>query len=206
MISICIPSLRTSDNARALKVCMACIADNTQSDYELLIDVHGADYDLYESFNRLAEQARGDYLVWLCDDNFVAPAWDQALLAAAAPDTLVIGAMVESGIIPVAEQCVNRFFGDTPETFDRQAFEQYVQNASYPDVQSWSCPWLLPKRRFLEMGGFDTAIRGIWRAQLELVFLREWPWQTKRAPAWCYHLMRWTSRNGGPLNGVSSEL
>lgn len=194
MISVCISSLRTKQSARTLKVCLDCLIDNTSTDYELLVDVHGPEVNPYHSYDRLASQARGDYLLWINDDNYIAPNWDKAFLEVATPDTLVIGGLVESGLYPVVDHCIAHNFGTTPEEFRRLEFEVFCQTAMLPNKFSWSCPWFIPRLKF---DGFRNEGREKARENEDVHFVQRWQGPIVRARAWCYHLQKWTYRTSG---------
>lgn len=198
IFSIQLPSMNLPTSARTRRVWATCLADNTTLDYEVLLSVHSA-RDAYACHNDLARQARGEYLIFAEDDKYFAPGWDVAFRDMAAPDTLVIGSLVESGITPVhaANLAVN--FGVTPETFDRAAFERHVDGYRLPHADFWSFPWCIHRETFLSVGGFNTALLGTHEGtMLDNVFWQAWLASGRRqmrAAAWAYHLMRWTSRD-----------
>jgi GT2 family glycosyltransferase len=95
-ISIIVP---TWNNLRLLKLCLASIAQNSQLPYQVVVHINeGSDGTLQwiqqqgiehtwtpqnvgicRGTNLAADQCSGDYFVYLNDDMYVLPGWDQAL-------------------------------------------------------------------------------------------------------------------------------
>ncbi len=200
MISIVCPTMHTAKSARTLKVFLDCLIDNTATEYELLLSCHDAK-DAYVSMNTLARQARCPYLVFLNDDLYVAPRWDLAFLEAAGPSKLLIGSLIESGNVPVNQANLERDYGRTPENYHRAQFENAVRALpAEPRAKGnliWTFPWFIARQAFFDLGGF--ALEHIGQPQghmLDNLFWSKWRAAgnvVERAPAWCYHLMKWTS-------------
>lgn len=200
-LSVLVPSMRNANGSRTLTVFMACLLDNTTEEFEFLLSSHNAK-DAYVALNDLAAQASGEYLVMLGDDMYVAPHWNEALIAGD-PSRLEVGSLTESGLSPVNEENWKRDFGVTPEEYRRAEFEQYAATLRpFPEESAqrfWGLPWCINRKTFLDRGGFDIhnpspAIRDA----LDFYFWRAWldeGLRVRRAPMMVYHLMRWTSRD-----------
>lgn len=189
--TICLPHLHTPTDIRALRVALDTIVRHTRHDYELLLDAHDGGSGIFTSFNRLACMATTDWLVFTASDQFVSPDWDEALWDARADDRLVIGGLVESGFMLVAEQNLERNFGMSPETYDERGFNAYAaQRPALPRMEAWVMPWLIHRQAFLDMGGFVQS------TVADIVFFQRWQQAGKhwtRAESYSYHLMVWTS-------------
>jgi glycosyltransferase involved in cell wall biosynthesis len=81
----------------------------------------------YGNWNRGAEVATTDWLVFATDDQYFAPHWDSNLLKYWAPKHLVAGRLVEPGIIPVYKTNIQQDFGSSPAEFREQEFLTWVE-------------------------------------------------------------------------------
>ena len=77
-ISIIIPHLREPQNDKALQIALACILDNTDLDYELMVEAVATRRDIYPVLNNMAQRARADWIVFSNSDVFFAPGWASA--------------------------------------------------------------------------------------------------------------------------------
>src|SRR5579862_3385485 len=112
-LSIVIPYLSHSS---CIETCRRLIAENTGSDHEIIEIVDCP--NVYRAYNEGLAKATGDVVVLLNDDMFVAPGWDEPILAHAADRTVVTTYLVESGRHPVNCRNIARNFGQTADTFD----------------------------------------------------------------------------------------
>lgn len=175
-ISILIAHKHEATNDEALKIALDMIVSNTVHDYELLVDTT-TPTGVYGAYNRLAERASAPYVVFTNSDVFLAPGWDAAMLEEATPSVIVTGVIVECGAIPVAAANVEKNFGMTPQTFRRQAFEQWVaEEQPLPEGEGWYFPSMHYRRWFLEQGGFDVS-----RGEFPEVWLDKFYWDYWRA-------------------------
>lgn len=204
-ISILIPHLRNADNDKALKVAIDCIIDNTDIDYELIVESVATRRDIYPVLNNMAHRARAEWLVFSNSDVFLAPGWASGFYECRDNDKIVTGVIVECGAIPVNDLNYERNFGRTPETFDRAGFEAFVSSDNARAVlmdkmskggRGWYFPCLLHKRTFNHFGGFDTSLGKFPDDPLDKYAWDKWAAQGKgfaRADSWCYHLQNYTS-------------
>lgn len=194
-ISILIPHKHEPENDKALKIAVECLIDNTDHDYEILID-STTPGDPYTVINQMAARAAGPWLVFMNSDVFMGPHWDTPMLAAAANDTIVTGVLVESGAIGVAQQNIRANFGMTPDFFHRQAFEQFCLQANYPlDGEGWYFPCLINRGRFIQMGMFDTS-EGGFPLPLDIRFWEKWKAagnRVQRVASYSYHLQNYSN-------------
>ena len=194
-LSICIAHKHTKANDAALKVALECIVDNTHCDYELLIDTTTPD-DAYVVYNRLVAQATTNYCVLTNSDVFMAPDWDIEWQLNADPNTILSGILVECGAIGVASGNLKHNFGMRPDTFNREAFETWAVDCHFPAGVGWYMPCLMPREKFLNLGGFDNT-RGVFGIdQVDLWFWQAWEASgglLKRVRSVAYHLQFWSS-------------
>lgn len=196
-ISILIPHLRQSENDKALKICLECLIDNTDVDYELIIEASNEREDIYPLCNKMAERATADYIVFSNSDVFMAPGWARPLLAAASKHTIVAGIMVECGAIPVAQTNICANFGMTPDTFRRREFEEWVKgDIAIPGGRGWYFPSLHPRTMFLARGGFDSSAGGFMIQQSDKQYWDAWERDGEkviRVESYSYHLQNFSN-------------
>lgn len=82
----------------------------------------------YGNWNRGAEVARTDWLVFATDDQYFPPHWDSNLVKYWAPKRLVAGRLVEPGIIPVYHCNIKRDFGVLPSEFKEKQFIAWCES------------------------------------------------------------------------------
>lgn len=82
----------------------------------------------YGSWNRGAEVATTDWLIFATDDQYFAPHWDSNLLKYWRPKRLVAGRLVEPGIIPVYKTNIQMDFGVLPSEFKEPEFIAWCQS------------------------------------------------------------------------------
>lgn len=204
-ISIIIPHLREPQNDKALKIALDCILDNTDLDYELIVEAVATRRDIYPVLNNMAHRARAEWLVFSNSDVFLAPGWASGFYAQREQNTIVTGVIVECGVIGVASVNHHLNFGVTPDGFQRDEFEAWVTTDEAADIISgqsfhnprgWYFPCLLNKREFNHMGGFDTSRGHFPIDPLDMIFWDKWAESGKgfkRGNSFCYHLQNFTS-------------
>lgn len=196
-LSLLIPHLRNPANDRALAVALTCIAENTSADYELIIQADTGTNEVYSLYNQMAAQARAEWIVFSNSDVFFAPGWAAPMLEAADRDTIVAGVLVECGAIGVNVQNHTRNFGMLPETFNRAAFEQWVdQTPEMPHGAGWYMPSLHHRETFLSMGGFDTSMGRFPVDELDTEYWKRWRANGRnvlRVASYAYHLQFYSS-------------
>lgn len=197
-LSILIPHKHEPENDKALSIALSCLAMNTRSAYEILVD-STTPADPYIVLNEMARRARGDYLFFSNSDIFVAPDWDSPLLSKAAPDTMVTATLVEPGAIGVFPGNFQRNFGMTPDTFRRTDFEAWSMSpdGDFPDGQGFYYYALIHREMFLLQGGFDTSY-GVFPAPLDIYFWNTWlaaGFQIVRGHGLVYHLQNYSNKS-----------
>lgn len=128
--------------------------ENTTNQFEL---VEIVDYnDVYRAFNEGVKKAKHELVICICDDMFVSKGWDELYLKYADGKTILTGCLVESGIIPVSQKNIEYNCGDTPQNFDYNKFENYINiiKDEIPEVvlgkKGWYMPILFYKSKFIE--------------------------------------------------------
>ncbi len=81
----------------------------------------------YGNWNRGAEVATTDWLVFATDDQYFAPHWDSNLLKYWQPKRLISGRLIEPGIIPVYKTNIQQDFGVLPSEFREKDFIAWCQ-------------------------------------------------------------------------------
>lgn len=202
-ISIIIPHLREPQNDKALKIALDCILDNTDLDYELIVEAVATRRDIYPVLNNMAHRARSEWIVFSNSDVFMAPGWASAMYAARDESAIVTGIIAECGAIAVASDNYELHYGVTPEGYDRAGFEEWVAifgaqiyGHKAHQHRGWYFPCLLNKRVFNHSGGFDTSRGTFPKDPVDMYFWDMWAASGKgfkRANSWCYHLQNFTS-------------
>lgn len=81
----------------------------------------------YGNWNRGAEVATTDWLIFATDDQYFAPHWDSNLLKYWEPKRLIAGRLIEPGIIPVYKTNIQADFGVLPSEFKEKEFITWCQ-------------------------------------------------------------------------------
>jgi hypothetical protein len=93
---------------------------------------------------------------------------------------------------------ITRDFGRRPETFDRAGFEAYALEAPVPSGTGFPAPMMMSRSRVLDLGGYAafsyTDDGGFTDADLVLMNKHVTTGGVlMRAPAYFYHLQRWSA-------------
>lgn len=195
VLSVLIPHKRSPANDRALSIALSCLVDNTDVDYELIIDAQ-TPADPYVLLNCMARRARSEYIVFGNSDLFFARNWARPMLEVARPDWIVTGVLVEPGAIGVHIQNHPRNFGMRPETFDRTAFEAWcAETPESPQGDGWYFPSMHHRSSFLDFGGFDTVL-GAFPEPLDAIYWDRWKSNGRkvhRVMSFAYHLQAFSN-------------
>lgn len=100
-------------NADILKVCKK---------HSVKAWVNKANLGPYGNWNKGAEVATTDWLVFATDDQYFAPHWDSNLLKYWEPKRLISGRLIEPGIIPAYKTNIQKDFGVLPAEFKEDEF------------------------------------------------------------------------------------
>jgi hypothetical protein len=151
MITIVIPYLSKS---KCIEKCKEYLFKNTKSEFELIEIVDCL--DVYKAFNDGVKMAKNELVILINDDMFVSKDWDEMYLKYADGQTILTGYLVESGIIPVSTKNIEYNCGDTPQNFDYQKFESFINSIKDEipemvlDQKGWYMPILFYKSKFIE--------------------------------------------------------
>lgn len=196
LFTILIPHKRNPGNDAALKICLDCLIANTTHDFNLMIDA-AYDAPLYSRINRMVEDAKTECCVISSSDIFMSPNWDVPMVAAWNFHTFVTGIVVEPGAIGVHPQNLHRDFGQTPSTFRRWEFEQWVASGAAPVMSGdgWVVPLMFPRSAWRSMGGLDLTMQEFPMSAPDQRLIDDWKatgGAIKRVRSFAYHLQRWS--------------
>lgn len=195
-IAILIAHKHETANDKALDIALSCVVRNTRNDYQLLVDTKTPDCP-YRVWNRLAAATSAEWVLFTNSDVFLAPGWDTPMLEVAQPDIIVTGVVVEPGAIGVNDRNVLQNFGMAPDSFNRQAFEEWASTipGGIPGGIGWFMPSLHHRETFLKVGGFDIS-RGIFPDPLDEDYWNKWKAAGRRihrVASYSYHLQNWSN-------------
>lgn len=193
--TLILPHKRNPGNDAALAICLDMLAEHTVNDYILLMDA-ATDRPLYPRVNRLFELAPTELCIYWASDMFPGPGWDVALLEAWDCEAIVCPTVCEPGAIAMWAGNHPLDLGRTPETFDRQAFEQWcLDGGHFPQGKPWFAPYLISKQGFWEMGGLGEDYLGEF-TKSDVDLFDRWEQAGRRIVrargSWVYHLQRYS--------------
>lgn len=198
--TLILPHLRNRGNDAALTLCLECLLANTDSDFILMIEACES-CALYPSVNRMFQRAPTDCCVYWSSDLFAAPHWDTPMLARWDTATIVTNVCVEPGVIGLHPENIAHDFGRTPQTFQREAFEQWTVDAPVPDGVGWGTPYMVSRGALLSMNGLREDLppdEGSNFSGGDRDFFARWLDSGShirtmvRARSYVYHLQRWS--------------
>lgn len=113
----------------------------------------------YGNWNRGAEVATTDYLVFATDDQYYAPHWDSNLLKYWKPKRLIAGRLIEPGIIPVYKTNIQQDFGVLPSEFKEKEFIKWCasRRATGYTQGGFFIPMLQSRTDYDALGHYPTA-------------------------------------------------
>ncbi|MFZ2200155.1 MAG: glycosyltransferase [Microgenomates group bacterium] len=113
----------------------------------------------YGNWNRGAEVATTDWLVFATDDQYFAPHWDSNLLKYWAPKRLISGRLIEPGIIPVYKTNIQQDFGVLPAEFKEKEFIKWCEGrrATGYTPDGFFIPMLQSRADYDALGHYPVA-------------------------------------------------
>ncbi len=144
------PDLKTGDvSAKILEVCKK---------QDIKPWINEKNLGPYGSWNKGAELAATDWLVFATDDQYFAPHWDTNLLKYWQPKRLVAGHLVEPGIIPVYKTNVEQNFGAMPSEFRQKEFITWCRESKQTGFtqDGFFIPLLQSRHDFDVLGHYPT--------------------------------------------------
>lgn len=120
--------------------------------------------NVYVNWNYASYMSKADALVFINDDMYMAPGWDEVILEYIEDNVILTGYLIEPGVLPVSELCTEADFGRTPDTFDRNAFEAAVEESKHnlcevvENEHGWYIPCALTPKTLHDLG--DWGIIG----------------------------------------------
>lgn len=164
MISIVIPHVMNEENDKLLALNLQMLKENTTCEYEVLIfSDNSRRKDLvYRSLDWMFRQAKYDLVLWGSSDVVLSYGWNNNVLKYANLADWICLQLVECGEIPVHSNNIEKDFGRTAETFNRDAFEAWCKSYSYGhsayrDGFCWYSPSVFRKDWYINSGGFDLS-------------------------------------------------
>lgn len=113
----------------------------------------------YGNWNRGAEVATTDWLIFATDDQYFAPHWDSNLLKYWEPKRLIAGRLIEPGIIPVYKTNIQADFGVLPSEFKEKEFIAWCANrrATGYTPDGFFIPMLQKREDYDALGHYPVA-------------------------------------------------
>ncbi len=113
----------------------------------------------YGNWNRGAEVATTDWLIFATDDQYFAPHWDTNLLKYWQPKRLVSGRLVEPGIIPVYKTNIQQDFGVLPSEFKEKQFNDWCKSRKVTGFteDGFFIPMLQNRQDYDALGHYPVA-------------------------------------------------
>jgi O-antigen biosynthesis protein len=174
MISVIIPTYKSPD---ALDLCLRSAIEGQQNKNQIIVVVDGhydVNKEVLEKYSKHIDILNLEQNVGLCkgtnlgvynaqydkilivnDDNVFLHLWDNKLINAYQPNTVISPNQVEPypSIFP---QFIIKDFGTTPETFNLDAFwEEYTNLTPKIDETGSTLPIFMSKLDYLRVGGWD---------------------------------------------------
>ena len=114
---------------------------------------------VYRGYNYGAEQAKGQYLLFVNSDMAYAPGFLHAMVGEAASGIYVTAKLVESGRLKPAEIAIKKNFGKTLKSFKRNSFYRYAEKVRSSIKQDGGLymPAIVSKVDFLSCEGFPEG-------------------------------------------------
>jgi hypothetical protein len=164
MISIVFPHALNKENDAVLQLKLRMIEENATYPYEILMIANNGRKDLvYEGWDWLMRRAKYELILWDNSDIVYGPNFMDNVVKHKDDADWIGLELIECGAIPVAETNMCIDFGRTAENFNREGFENWVNEISKdrPSLREgfcWYSPSVWKKSWYIRMGGFNTAI------------------------------------------------
>ena len=148
--SIVIPHLSDS---KTIKICLDAINTNSYYNNEIITIVD--EKDVYYAFNKGVYQASCETVVLMNDDMIVSKHWDKNIPLYSKQDTLLTGYVVEPnpGKMLSGPENIQHDCGTTPDTFNYNKFQEFVNNQNVPDIifdkKGWYQPLVVNQKSFI---------------------------------------------------------
>jgi hypothetical protein len=115
--------------------------------------------DVYAMYNYGVSLSKTSWVLLANDDMYFPPNWDIALEEITLdPNAFYTFSLVESGWMAVNERNIERDFGRTVATFDREGFTRFAKDSTHELAPGlgWYMPLLLHRKTFETLGGYPT--------------------------------------------------
>lgn len=201
-MTIILPHKNNPGNNAALRICIETLMANTRNEFNLLMSA-AYNQPLFPAIDRLIRQSQTDCFVFWNSDMFPAPGWDEPMLELFQYNTIVTNIVTEPGAIGIFTDNVEWDFGRKAETFRRDDFEAWATSGSapVPSGEGWYAPYMMSKRRYLDIGGIDLdnddikPADGFNNRPLDIDLFNKHKamgGQVRRAVSYVYHLQRYS--------------
>jgi hypothetical protein len=143
MYSIVIPYLSKS---KCIDKCKEHLKKNSKYEHELIEIID--ETDVYYAFNKGVYQAKYDTVVMMNDDMLVGKNWDEFIPLHSNEKTILTCHVVEpfksQRIGPNYPLCIHHDCGDSPENFDENAFNDFVESQNVAEIDFENIGWFMP--------------------------------------------------------------
>lgn len=115
--------------------------------------------NVYRGYNFGAQQARGDYLLFINSDMAFTPNWVEQLLSGIDGKNCIASRLVESGKLASGAHAISKNFGQELEQYDEQAFQKYANTIRQSGVIEGGLymPLLIKRQDLLDVGGYPEG-------------------------------------------------
>ncbi len=114
---------------------------------------------VYRAYNFGAEQAHGEYLLFVNSDMAYAPNFLTSLLSKSAPELYLTGKLIESGRLKSGALAQSRNLGKTLSSFKRSKFYKIAKSIATDELRDGGLymPALVNRRVFLDSAGYPEG-------------------------------------------------
>jgi len=115
--------------------------------------------NVYRAWNYAANQAKGDFIIFINSDMAFWPGWFDNLWAAYNGSNCIVSRLVESGKLPSGQYGIKQYFGDNFQNYQESEFQKYAAAICENRLANGGLfmPLLIRKEHFLSVGGYPEG-------------------------------------------------